>query len=82
MKSSSSPPAVSDFNEIEAAPKFIAADRGDGLVRARTIMKEAKNLEFTELRILLHGLTIRCALGGYFRYALCKINRRNPIQGL
>ena len=79
MKSSSSPPAVYDFNEIEAAPKFIAADRDDGLVSARTIMKEAKNLEFNELRFLLHGLTIRCALSGYFRYALCKINRRNPI---
>jgi hypothetical protein len=79
MKSSSSPPAVYDFNEIEAAPKFIAADLGDGVVSARTMMKQAKHLALTELRFLLHGLTIRCALGGYFKYALCKINRRNPI---
>jgi len=67
---------------IEAAQKFIAADLGDGVVSARTIMKVAKHLALTELRFLLHGLTIRCALGGYFRGALCKINRRNPIQGL
>jgi hypothetical protein len=69
----------SEFIEIEAAQKFIAADLGDGVVSARTMMKQAKHLALTELRFLLHGLTIRCALGGYFRYALCKINRRNPI---
>jgi hypothetical protein len=69
----------SESIEIEAAKKFIAADLGDGVLSARTMMKEAKHLALTELRFLLHGLTIRCALGGYFRYALCKINRRNPI---
>jgi hypothetical protein len=69
----------SESIEIEAAQKFIAADLGDGVVSARTMMKQAKHLALTELRFLLHGLTIRCALGGYFRYALCKINRRNPI---
>jgi hypothetical protein len=72
----------SESIEIEAAKKFIAADLGDGVLSARTMMKEAKHLALTELRFLLHGLTIRCALGGYFRYALCKINRRNPIWGL
>jgi len=72
----------SESIEIEAAQKFIAADLGDGVVSARTMMKQAKHLALTELRFLLHGLTIRCALGGYFRYALCKINRHNPIQGL
>jgi hypothetical protein len=69
----------SESIEIEAAQKFIAADLGDGVLSARTMMKEAKHLALTELRFLLHGLTIRCALGGYFRGALCKINRHNPI---
>jgi hypothetical protein len=69
----------SESIEIEAAQKFIAADLGDGVVSARTMMKQAKHLALTELRFLLHGLTIRCALGGYFRYALCKFYRHNPI---
>jgi hypothetical protein len=69
----------SESIEIEAAKKFIAADLGDGVVSARTMMKQAKHLALTELRFLLHGLVCCCNEGMHFRYAFGKFYRHNPI---